>query len=460
MNKNSGLKSGWRLFPLFAALLILAGCGPDPFFIPVVSIEGVPETAMTGTPLALNVKVRPGFASNDSIVWQVKDAGTTKASISGNVINTQANGVISLRARIANGIAEGKDYIQDFIIVFSDGVIVIKPITNVALTITGPVKNQAPNPAATPATSSRHYTAGAVSWSPPDNLFKSGEVYTATVTLTADEGYTFTGLAAATINTKGAVIKDNTGSTVTVSYKFPAVLDEVIKNISIKTQPARLTYTEGDTLDLSGIVVTLTFDNGSTADAALDDFLAYSITTNPAQGEELSRSLHDQKPVVVSAAGSYSANTNNLTVNAGTTEPGDAFTTIAAMAEWLRAQPATTAAAPYRIKLNVNDLGGNYLNSGSAGYALRSNGAKYVSLDLSGSTITSIGDNAFNQCYSLTSVIIPSSVTSIGQKAFEICRSLTSVTIGNGVTSIGDNAFSTCISLTNVTIPNSVTGKV
>ena len=70
---------------------------------------------------------------------------------------------------------------------------------------------------------------------------------------------------------------------------------------------------------------------------------------------------------------------------------------------------------------------------------------------------TSIGNNAFARCTSLTSVTIPNSVTSIGNHAFETCVSLTSVTIPDSVTSIGDSVFMDCRSLTSVTIPDSVT---
>ncbi|MBQ4144456.1 MAG: leucine-rich repeat domain-containing protein, partial [Thermoguttaceae bacterium] len=71
--------------------------------------------------------------------------------------------------------------------------------------------------------------------------------------------------------------------------------------------------------------------------------------------------------------------------------------------------------------------------------------------------VTSIGNEAFSCCASLTSVTIPGGVTSIGNHAFSWCSSLTSVTIPNSVTSIGNDAFSYCRSLTSVTIPNSVT---
>ena len=71
--------------------------------------------------------------------------------------------------------------------------------------------------------------------------------------------------------------------------------------------------------------------------------------------------------------------------------------------------------------------------------------------------VTSIGESAFENCRSLTSVTIPNSVTSIGWSAFFYCKSLTSVTIPDSVTSIGDSAFASCTSLTSVTIPDSVT---
>ena len=71
--------------------------------------------------------------------------------------------------------------------------------------------------------------------------------------------------------------------------------------------------------------------------------------------------------------------------------------------------------------------------------------------------VTSIGDNVFNQCSSLTNVTIPNSVTSLGHFAFSSCYSLTTCTIGSGVTSIGNGAFSYCRSLTSIDIPNIVT---
>lgn len=72
-------------------------------------------------------------------------------------------------------------------------------------------------------------------------------------------------------------------------------------------------------------------------------------------------------------------------------------------------------------------------------------------------SVTSIGESAFYNSSSMTSVKIPNSVTTIGRGAFYNCSSLTSLSIPNSVTSISGSAFELCSALTSVNIPNSVT---
>ena len=72
-------------------------------------------------------------------------------------------------------------------------------------------------------------------------------------------------------------------------------------------------------------------------------------------------------------------------------------------------------------------------------------------------SVTTIGEGAFRDCDSLTSINIPNSVTTIEDSAFDSCDSLTSINIPNGVTKIGKMAFFECLSLNNINIPNSVT---
>ena len=69
----------------------------------------------------------------------------------------------------------------------------------------------------------------------------------------------------------------------------------------------------------------------------------------------------------------------------------------------------------------------------------------------------SIGIYAFYYCYALASVVIPRGVTSIGTYTFYYCFSLASVVIPSGVTSIGNYAFGYCYSLASVVIPSGVT---
>ncbi|HVM48450.1 MAG TPA: leucine-rich repeat protein [Candidatus Acidoferrum sp.] len=118
-------------------------------------------------------------------------------------------------------------------------------------------------------------------------------------------------------------------------------------------------------------------------------------------------------------------------------------------------------------------------------------GAVTIPSMIAGLLVTSIGDYAFYDCTSLTSVTIPNSITGIGMRAFSGCSSLTAITVdalssayssmggvlfdkyqttlvvypggkaGNytipsTVTSIAVGAFLFCSALNNVTIPNSV----
>jgi len=136
------------------------------------------------------------------------------------------------------------------------------------------------------------------------------------------------------------------------------------------------------------------------------------------------------------------------------------FTSISALEIYLSGKPVNTTATAYTIVLNID----NEDDITSLKTTLNSAADKYVYLDLSGSTITTIPENAFNignpswtGCVTLIGITIPNSVTSIGRCAFYECTTLTSITIPNSVTNIGLYAFYNCTSLESITIPNSVT---
>jgi hypothetical protein len=132
-------------------------------------------------------------------------------------------------------------------------------------------------------------------------------------------------------------------------------------------------------------------------------------------------------------------------------------TSINELGTLLSGLDANTAVTAYTIALNVDDISTLKTTLDNATY-------KYVSLDLSGSTITEIPNNVFYEpyptekgCATLAGITIPSSVTAIGNYAFYDCRRLISVTILDGVTGIGDYAFAKCQNIDSVTIPASVT---
>ncbi len=76
-----------------------------------------------------------------------------------------------------------------------------------------------------------------------------------------------------------------------------------------------------------------------------------------------------------------------------------------------------------------------------------------------GLPVVSVEASAFLDNTSITSVVLPDGITSIGENAFNGCESLTSVTFGKNsqLSSIGPGAFNYCHSLESITIPASVT---
>ena len=159
----------------------------------------------------------------------------------------------------------------------------------------------------------------------------------------------------------------------------------------------------------------------------------------------------------VAAASGWKA-ANGL--NAGTLIVNDiAVNSTDVLSTYLSDQTANTADTPYYIALNIGDEN-DFTNLRTT---LNNEADKYVYLDLSGSTITTIPENTFSGtsspygCATLIGITIPNNVISIGDFAFMDCTSLTSVIIPNSVTSIGAGTFYGCTNLTKVTIPNSIT---
>ena len=76
---------------------------------------------------------------------------------------------------------------------------------------------------------------------------------------------------------------------------------------------------------------------------------------------------------------------------------------------------------------------------------------------IDGQPVTWIGREAFSQCASLSSVILPDSITTICYGAFRDCTNLSHITIPDSVTYIATEAFYGCKKLSSVTISRNCT---
>jgi len=171
---------------------------------------------------------------------------------------------------------------------------------------------------------------------------------------------------------------------------------------------------------------------------------------------------------------------------------GKNFNSTEKLRKYLSKKPANSPDKPIKVSMTINDSMFKDVADiiWSAG--------KYVSLNLTGNTLTTIPEDAFYNddkrkgCEELVSITIPNSVIDIGLWAFMGCTSLTTINVDSvnkdfisdqgilynkdktllityppgkksasfiipdSVTSIGNGAFGSCTSLTSVTIPNSV----
>ena len=90
-------------------------------------------------------------------------------------------------------------------------------------------------------------------------------------------------------------------------------------------------------------------------------------------------------------------------------------------------------------------------NGTVTGYTGKGGAITIPDKDAKGNAITAIGEGAFKDNTSITSVAISAKVTVISESAFEGCTALESVTLPNGVTTIGKAAFKDCKKLTSMT---------
>jgi len=232
-------------------------------------------------------------------------------------------------------------------VVHNGGKLVIKEvIPTAAITLTAPVTSETPS---TTATGAGNFNISTVEWTPASTTFLGNTAYTATLTLTANSGYTFKGLTTATINGQTATVTNNE-NTLTLSYEFPATDQIEVTGITVKTLP-ELEYIHGTQLDLSDLEVTLTYNYGTPKDVAFDDF-GDSISVNISGS--LSVTTHNGENIIVQ----YKDTPHNATVGQLTVSKANPTITF-----------PTGATLTYGETLGEATLSGAYTPTGTFAFA-------------------------------------------------------------------------------------------
>ncbi len=263
-----------------------------------------------------------------------------------------------------------------------------------------------------------------------DTLDTSGlvltEVYNNGDTVTVTSGYTCT---PTTLDTAGT-------QTVTVTYgentcTFDITVIQLAPiSITVETLPTKVIYFTGDTLDTTGFVLKVIYNNGDVK----------SVTSG-----------YTCTPETLSIAGTQTITVTYVnktcTFDISVYDAGECSGTCGANLIW--------TFEPLTGLLTIKGTGDMDLwnSQSSVPWYEYHQDIKTVKIE---DGVTTIGNYAFRGCDNLTTVTIPNSVVIIGQEAFSSCDSLSSVTIGKSVSSICYGAFSHCNSITSIVLPDSL----
>jgi len=152
-----------------------------------------------------------------------------------------------------------------------------------------------------------NYTIESVAWTPINNPFLPDIVYAVSVMLRAEDNYTFAGLLFdnATINGSPAVVSNNTGATVRLSYTFAKTLAKEVDYLLDITPPLLI---HGDRFDESGQEIMIRYTDGTSESVSAVNFAERNITITvggaPIPADTIMRrNLHNNGALVISYGG-------------------------------------------------------------------------------------------------------------------------------------------------------------
>ena len=217
------------------------------------------------------------------------------------------------------------------------------------------------------------------------------------VTLTYNDGTTedvafanfgTEGITTAPTNGTLLTISGHNGKPIAISYNGKTVntsniivLEKEVTGISIESQPTKLSYVEGQNIDLSGLSVKLTYDNGTDKDVAAADFAANAITTSPDISTALTIASHNNNPITVNCNGK-TATTSNITVVA------KEVTGIS-----VKTQPKLDYVAGQSLDLSALVVTLSYNDISNEDVAFGAFGGKSISVSIANGTALDVGNN-------------------------------------------------------------------
>ncbi len=178
-----------------------------------------------------------------------------------------------------------------------------------------------------------------------------------------------------------------------------------VTSVTVKTAPARTTYTAGETLDLTGLVVTLNKSDSSTEDVALAAFGSKGITVSPANGTTLTTSHNKatishtvsgksvDQAITVNAAAVTDATISPTSVSYDLASPGNVSTNItwnsaAAVTDVAYGGTSLASLAGYAVSGNVLTIKNDYL--GTKGFSAGDTAEFTISFDIGASTVLTV----------------------------------------------------------------------
>ncbi len=164
---------------------------------------------------------------------------------------------------------------------FSAEAIDFVPITEATVSVDKPVKNGTPD-ITVDISGNADFTVSAVTWDGNPDKFIGGAEYTATFTLAAKDGFAFTSDTEVTVGDAVVTKTLNADGTLLVKAKFSATDAAIPASITVATQPDDTEYTYGENFNPTGLVITVTNDDGTTQNVTYSDSNKREFNFSPA----------------------------------------------------------------------------------------------------------------------------------------------------------------------------------